>query len=78
MTGANRAFIEEHIPHIWALFAPTLEEAITGASAVVIGNPNPDFRRVTDLLEPHQWMFDLVRSISIASGDGQFYEGIAW
>jgi GDP-mannose 6-dehydrogenase len=78
VTGANRAFIEAHIPHIWALFAPELEAAIAGADAVVVGNPHPDFRRVKELMAPHQLLLDLVRISPTVTSDGQTYEGIAW
>ncbi len=37
ITGANRAFIEQEIPHIWTLMAETPDEVIDSAGLLVLG-----------------------------------------
>jgi GDP-mannose 6-dehydrogenase len=43
--GSNRAFLEEHLPHISRLLRDDLEAAVAAADVVVIGHGDPRFRR---------------------------------
>jgi GDP-mannose 6-dehydrogenase len=43
--GSNRAFLEEHLPHISRLLFDDLEAALEGADVVVIGHGDARFRR---------------------------------
>ena len=76
LTGANRDYILNHIPHISKLMVQSLDEALNFAETLVIGNGAEEFRAVPALLKPNQVVVDLVR-ISQAQSGGQ-YDGICW
>ena len=43
--GANRAFLEERLPHISRLLRESVEEAVADAEVVIVGHGSPDFAR---------------------------------
>jgi GDP-mannose 6-dehydrogenase len=75
--GANRAYIEQEIPHIASIMAPTLEAVMDHADVVVIGNADPEFSGVTTRLREGQHVIDLVRTMSNGARPAA-YEGISW
>lgn len=76
LTGANRDYILNHIPHISKLMVQSLDEVLEFGETLVIGNGAEEFRAVPALLKPDQVVVDLVR-ISQAQSGGQ-YDGICW
>jgi len=76
LTGANRDYILNHIPHISKLMVQSMDEVLDFAETVVIGNGAEEFRPVPDRLRPDQVLVDLVRITDRVSG-GQ-YDGICW
>lgn len=77
IVGANKAYIETHIPHIAALFADSLAEAVEGAKTIVIGNDDPAFRDVAEDAADGQTVVDLAGTVSGQFGkDG--YVGVCW
>jgi GDP-mannose 6-dehydrogenase len=77
LMGANRDYINQHIPHIAELMKSSLQEVIDASETIVIGNNDPEFRRVLDLKRPGQRVIDLVRIVDRRIGD-EAYEGICW
>jgi GDP-mannose 6-dehydrogenase len=75
--GANRAYIEQEIPHIASLMCQDIDDVLTGSDIVVVGNADPAFRAVLDRLRPDQRLLELVRMTADARNDPR-YEGIAW
>jgi GDP-mannose 6-dehydrogenase len=77
--GANRAYIEREIPHIWSLMRDSLPDVVEHAETIVIGNKLEDYRRVETLRRDGQVLIDLVRMFDRRSGedDGR-YQGICW
>lgn len=61
LTGANRDFILNRIPHISRLMVPEMEEVLTWAQTVVIGNNAPEFKLAVQKLRADQCLIDLVR-----------------
>jgi len=61
LVGANRDFILNRIPHISRLMVSSVEEVLTYARTIVIGNNDPEFRTVPDLLRDDQSLVDFVR-----------------
>ncbi|HMN66891.1 MAG TPA: nucleotide sugar dehydrogenase, partial [Burkholderiaceae bacterium] len=41
LLGANRRFIDAHLPHIGELIRPNIAEAVKGADVIVVGTTNP-------------------------------------
>lgn len=76
LTGANRDFILNHIPHISRLMVNSVEEVTSFADTIVIGNGAKEFRNVFDGLRPGQVVVDFVRISDRASGTD--YDGICW
>jgi GDP-mannose 6-dehydrogenase len=76
LTGANRDYILNHIPHISRLMVQGIDEVLSFAETLVIGNGAKEFRSVPDNLRTGQFVVDLVRVTKTQSG-GQ-YDGICW
>jgi GDP-mannose 6-dehydrogenase len=77
LVGANRDFILNHIPHISRLMVPSAEAVLAHAQTIVIGNNDPEFRQVPELVRGDQQLVDFVRVIEGRSQDGK-YDGICW
>ena len=59
LTGSNRQFIEDEIPHIGSLLSTDLAEVVRGAEVVLIGTQDVD-ETILPLLRPNQIIIDLV------------------
>ncbi|MEM9196241.1 MAG: nucleotide sugar dehydrogenase [Pseudomonadota bacterium] len=78
LTGANRAYITEAIPHIAQILSDELAAVLDHGEIVVIGNPAPEFRGVPAMMAPEQMMIDLARIPGAAETLGARYDGINW
>lgn len=76
LTGANRDYILNHIPHISRLMVVTMQEVMEFAETLVIGNGAEEFRSVPGRLKPDQVVVDLVRISKELSTEK--YDGICW
>ncbi len=76
LTGANRDYILNHIPHISKLMVENLDEVMNFADTIVIGNNAEEFKLVPGRLRTGQAVVDLVR-ITKEMSSGQ-YDGICW
>lgn len=77
LTGANKDYILNHIPHISRAMADSMNEVLEFSDVIVIGNGADEFRQVLDSLKPDQIVVDLVRISSNKSEPGR-YDGICW
>ncbi|MDX1577170.1 MAG: nucleotide sugar dehydrogenase [Gemmatimonadota bacterium] len=77
LMGANRAYIEAHIPHIWSLMVESVEEAVRGREVVVLANKDEETARVPELREEGQVVVDLARAIR-GQRSNDWYRGICW
>lgn len=77
LTGANRDFILNHIPHISKLMVGGIPDILAHAETIVIGNNAPEFREVVGALRPGQSVVDLVRVGSELTTTEE-YHGICW
>lgn len=77
LTGANRDYILNHIPHISKLMVEDMQEVLSFAEVIVIGNGAQEFRDILNLISPTQVVVDLVRISSNKSETGR-YDGICW
>jgi GDP-mannose 6-dehydrogenase len=77
LVGANRAYIEQEIPHIALLMRQNLEDVLEHAEVILIANRNAKFDGVLKTLRRDQVVLDLVR-ISEESTAAGLYEGISW
>jgi GDP-mannose 6-dehydrogenase len=77
LVGANRDFILNHIPHISKLMVSDTESVLQHAQTVVIGNNDPEFKRVPERLVEGQKLVDFVRIVEGRSMNGK-YDGFSW
>jgi len=76
--GANRAYIEQEIPHIASLMAETIDAVLEGSDVIVVGNKSPEFEGIMTRLRNDQVMIDLVRILDGYSPANGSYQGISW
>lgn len=77
LTGANREYILNTIPHINRLMVDNIQEIIKQAEVIVIGNNAPEFKSVVGSLRPEQIVIDLIRIGEIESAHLN-YDGLCW
>jgi GDP-mannose 6-dehydrogenase len=78
LLGANRRFIEQHIPHIGALLRADLEGVVAESDVLLVGLD--DKRLVSDLrrlVRPEQLVLDLVRLPELKELPA-LVEGLSW
>lgn len=77
LTGANRDYILNHIPHISRIMVSSPAEVMDFAEVVVVGNAAAEFRELVAGRRPEQIVVDLVRIVNERSVEGS-YDGICW
>jgi GDP-mannose 6-dehydrogenase len=78
LLGANRRFIERHLPHIGALVRKDLEEVVDASEVLVLGlNDRHTIETLKRIARPEQTVIDLAH---VGSRDGlrARYVGLAW
>lgn len=76
LAGANKEYIEREIPHISQLMRPSIDDVVTNAEVVIVGNKAEEFRQIEAKLSEQQVLIDLVRLFDKTSGGS--YQGICW
>jgi GDP-mannose 6-dehydrogenase len=77
LTGANRDFILNRIPHISRLMVSGIDAVLEHAQTVVIGNKDSEFLKVPERLREDQTLVDFVRITDRRSKHGK-YDGVCW
>jgi GDP-mannose 6-dehydrogenase len=77
LIGANKRFIEEHIPHLSALLVERAEDVVDTAQVVVVGYASVEFVPALKSMRADQLIIDLAR---IEGGESftASYDGICW
>jgi GDP-mannose 6-dehydrogenase len=79
LLGANRAYIDEHLPHLGRLLTDDLDEAIEHAEVCVIGNSDPDIHRAVEDRAQGRVVVDLVRMLDAHERrESDDYVGVCW
>lgn len=77
LIGANKRFIEEHIPHLSSILTERIEDVVDKAQVVVVGYISPEFSPALQRMRADQMIIDLARiggHETLAAG----YDGICW
>jgi GDP-mannose 6-dehydrogenase len=77
LVGANKRFMDEHIPHLASLLVDTPEELADHAEVLVIGHASPELPALLARMRSDQFVVDLVagaKDVPMAPK----YEGICW
>ena len=77
LTGANRDYILNHIPHISRLMVDSIKAAVDHADLIIVGNKAPEFVEWIDKIPSNKHIIDLVR-IAKSVRPVPNYEGICW
>jgi GDP-mannose 6-dehydrogenase len=77
LTGANKDYIRNAIPHINSIMVDSLDSALAHGEVIVVGNNAPEFAGVPSRLGERQILIDLV-GIGSTSHLGDRYDGINW
>ncbi|GGP27874.1 nucleotide sugar dehydrogenase [Silvimonas amylolytica] len=77
LTGANRDYIFNMIPHISRIMEQSLDAVLDHAEVLVIGNNAAEFQDAFTRLRPNQEIIDFVRVMDHKSEEGK-YDGICW
>ncbi len=77
LIGANKEYINNHIPHISSLMVVSLDELLEDREVIIIGNKDNEFKRLLSDSRDDQIIFDLVRIADI-SNTRKNYQGICW
>lgn len=77
LIGANKDYLYNHIPHIANLMVEDINELVSHADTLVIGNKTPEFVEVLKNRKSTQIVIDLVRIADKVEQEGGYY-GICW
>jgi GDP-mannose 6-dehydrogenase len=77
LIGANKRFIEEHIPHLSSILVDQIDEVVDTAEVVVVGYVSPEFFPALKKMRADQMIIDLAR-VNGYEGFAAHYDGICW
>lgn len=77
VVGANRAYIQQTVPHIGCLMADSLDAVMEWSDVIIIGTHSHRVESALVKLNPNQAVLDLVRIRPAACMNGN-YQGICW
>ena len=77
LTGANKDYILNHIPHISKLLCNSIDDVLSHSSTIVIGNGDKEFNTLDSKLKSNQTIIDLVRLSELGATEAR-YHGICW
>lgn len=79
LTGANREFIQDVIPHIGSLLSSSLQEVVESSEVVLIATAAVKKEMLRPYLRPTHTVIDLVNLEKFRRAQGpSSYEGICW
>jgi GDP-mannose 6-dehydrogenase len=77
LVGANKSFIDQHVPHLSSLLVDTPGQLVDHAEVLVIGHASPEVPGLLAKMRPDQFVIDLVagaKNVAMAPK----YEGLCW
>jgi GDP-mannose 6-dehydrogenase len=78
LVGANKAYIDEQIPHLSSLICPTIAEVVADSEVIVVGTQSPEYADALKAAVPEQIIVDLVRLPLSGTSLQADYRGICW
>lgn len=78
LIGANKAYIDERIPHLSALFSDSVDDVLAHAQVLIVGNAASEFVDALHQTRPDQVVIDLVRLPLDHARVAAQYHGICW
>ena len=79
LTGSNRQYIEEVIPHLGSLLSSNLQEVVESAEVIIVGTKSASKEMIAPHLRPDHIVIDLINLDRTARAAGNsYYQGICW
>ena len=79
LVGANKDYINKQIPHLSSLLTDSVDDVISKADVIVVGNGSPEFADALKRTRPEQTVIDLFRVKGVARDEiPARYTGICW
>jgi GDP-mannose 6-dehydrogenase len=78
LIGANRAYIEEQIPHLARLMCDSADEVVDASELLVLGTASPDCTDALSRTREDQVVIDLVRAPGNLAEVKAAYQGLCW
>jgi GDP-mannose 6-dehydrogenase len=78
LTGANKRFLDEKLPHINSLLAASLKDVVSRSKILVVCKNAPEYRELGALISPHHHIVDLVAALKNADLPATQYHGLYW
>jgi GDP-mannose 6-dehydrogenase len=78
LTGANKQFLDEKLPHIGSLLVPRLADVVAASRTLVVCKRHPDFERLADLTSAEHRVLDLVGLPGADAFPAGVYRGLYW
>lgn len=78
LVGANKAYINEQIPHLSSLLCETIDDVLDNSDVVVVGNAAPEFSDALRRTRKEHQIIDLVRVKTPREEIPGQYDGICW
>ena len=76
--GANRRFVDDEVPYLSERLRPSLDEVLSHAEVVVIGNRSAEYRTLGPRIRAGQVAVDLVAALDRGTVTAGEYHGLAW
>ena len=76
--GANRAYIEREIPHIWQAMSNSLEDVLETCDVIVVGKPSAEYADLARQTKDRPRIIDFARLPGAEAADRPGYSGICW
>lgn len=78
LLGANRRFIEQHIPHLGDLLTADLDKIVADSDVLIVGmSDQATLAKLRGMVRPEQVVIDLI-NIGDRSGFGADVKGLCW
>jgi GDP-mannose 6-dehydrogenase len=78
LTGANKRFLEEKLPHINSLLSASLKEVITRSKTLVVCKNASEYRGLPGLISLHHQVVDLAAALKSSEIPTTQYHGLYW
>jgi GDP-mannose 6-dehydrogenase len=78
LTGANKRFLEEKLPHINSLLSASLKEVVAHSKTLVVCKNASEYRELPGLISPHHHIVDLAAALKSTKIPAVQYHGLYW
>jgi GDP-mannose 6-dehydrogenase len=78
LTGVNKQFLEEKLPHINSLLVESVQELVANSQVLVVCKDLGDFKEIVERITPSHVVIDLGGWLRDEMGSADNYHGLYW